>query len=253
MFVFPSIGPLEYSANPGKFGPRQRPGPRSAVSAIEIERVVVEHHRHANHGVRRRRIIEEGVGERKAPRASPPHAHRSACSVSRSRARYMLPSPSLNLIPVHTSQLSSVKLVRSRPPASGGHFFYVIVRPGRFKDNRKLPIVAIWSPKRRAANKLRGKRGRRQTAARRTRGRGHGEKGGRGRPEERAHREKTHGKARLGKAGARGGRGVPGGAVFVAATGRNGKQRCPARLSPSSWASTMVPLFGMNVSTIGDL
>ena len=36
------------------------------VSAIEIERVVVEHHRHADHGVRRRRIIEEGVGERKA-------------------------------------------------------------------------------------------------------------------------------------------------------------------------------------------
>lgn len=46
------------------------------------------------------------------------------------------------------------------------------------------------------------------------RGRGQG-----GRPEERAHREKTHGKARLGKAGARGGRGMIGGAVFVAAIG----------------------------------
>ena len=36
------------------------------VSAIEIERVIVEHDRHADHGVRRRRVIEEGVGERKA-------------------------------------------------------------------------------------------------------------------------------------------------------------------------------------------
>ncbi len=47
---------------------------------------------------------------------------------------------------------------------------------------------------------------------------------GQGRPEERAHREKTHGKARLGKAGARGGRGVPGGAVFVVATGHDGSK-----------------------------
>lgn len=51
------------------------------------------------------------------------------------------------------------------------------------------------------------------------RGRGQG-----GRPEEQAHREKTHGKARLGKADARGGRGVPGGAVFVAATGHDGSK-----------------------------
>ena len=36
------------------------------VSAIEVERVVVEHDRHADHGVRRRRVIEKGVGERKA-------------------------------------------------------------------------------------------------------------------------------------------------------------------------------------------
>lgn len=52
----------------------------------------------------------------------------------------------------------------------------------------------------------------------------HGEEEGRGRPEERAHREKTHGKARLGKAGARGGRGVPGGAVFMAAIGHDGSK-----------------------------
>ena len=65
----------------------------------------------------------------------------------------MLPSPSLNLIPVHISH-PSVKLIRPRPPASGGPFFHAIVRLGRFKDNWKLPIVAIWSPKRRAANRL---------------------------------------------------------------------------------------------------
>lgn len=52
----------------------------------------------------------------------------------------------------------------------------------------------------------------------------HDEEEGRGRPEERAHREKTHGKARLGKADARGGSGVPGGAVFVAAIGNAGSQ-----------------------------
>lgn len=145
-----------------------------------------------------------------------------------------------------------MKLVRSRPPASGGHFFYVIVRPGRFKDNRKLRIVAIWSPKRRAANKLRGKRGRRQTAARRTRGHGMARKGGRGRPEERAHREKTHGKDRLGKAGARGGRGVPGGAVFWPRLGAMGA-KVPSSLVAVIVGMTMVPLFGTNVSTIGDL
>ena len=36
------------------------------VSAIEVERVVVEHDRHTDHGVRGRRVIEEGVGEREA-------------------------------------------------------------------------------------------------------------------------------------------------------------------------------------------
>ena len=65
----------------------------------------------------------------------------------------MLPSPSLNLIPVHISH-PSVKLACTRPPASGGLFFHSIVRLGRLKDNRELPIVAIRSSKRRAVNRL---------------------------------------------------------------------------------------------------
>ena len=105
----------------------------------------------------------------------------------------MLPSPSLNLIPVHISH-PSVKLVRSSPPASGGHFFYVIVRPHHSKGNRELPIVAIWSPKRRAANKLRGKRGRQQTAARRTRGHGMARKRAGGAP-----KNERIGRKRMGK------------------------------------------------------
>ena len=67
----------------------------------------------------------------------------------------MLPSSSLNLIPVHILR-PSVVFARSRPPVSSEPFTYAIVYPRHSKGNRGLPIVAVRSPKRRAANKLRG-------------------------------------------------------------------------------------------------
>lgn len=145
-----------------------------------------------------------------------------------------------------------MKLVRSRPPASGGHFFYVIVRLGRFKDNQELPIVAIWSPKRRAANKLRGKRGRRQTAARRTRGHGMARKRARGAP-----KNERIGRKRTGKL-ASGRQTLVVGAVCLAVLflwprlGAMGA-KVPSSLVAVIVGMIMVPLFGMNVSTIGDL
>lgn len=145
-----------------------------------------------------------------------------------------------------------MKLVRSRPPASGGHFFYVIVRPGRFKDNRKLPIVAIWSPKRRAANKLRGKRDRRQTAARRTRGHGMARKRAGGAP-----KNERIGRKRMGKL-ASGRQALVVGAVCLAVLflwprlGTLGA-KVPSSLVAVIVGMIMAPLFGMNVSTIGDL
>ena len=81
----------------------------------------------------------------------------------------MLPSSSLNLIPVHISR-PPVVFARPRPPVSGEPFSYAIVYPRHSKGNRELPIVAVRSPKRRMANKLLGKRGGRQTAAIRARG-----------------------------------------------------------------------------------
>ena len=145
-----------------------------------------------------------------------------------------------------------MKLVRSRPPASGGHFFYVIVRLGRFKDNRKLPIVAIWSPKRRAANKLRGKRGRRRTAARRTRGHGMARKRAGGTP-----KNERIGRKRMGKL-ASGRQTLVVGAVCLAVRFLGPRLGAIGAKVPSSLVAVivgmiMVPLFGMNVSTIGDL
>ena len=48
------------------------------VSAIEIKRIVVEGHRHADHGVLRLRIGEEGIGERETLRS-----HHHALAVAR--------------------------------------------------------------------------------------------------------------------------------------------------------------------------
>lgn len=145
-----------------------------------------------------------------------------------------------------------MKLVRSSPPASGGHFFYVIVRPHHSKGNRELPIVAIWSPKRRAANKLRGKRGRQQTAARRTRGHGMARKRAGGAP-----KNERIGRKRMGKL-ASGRQALVVGAVCLAVLflwprlGTLGA-KVPSSLVAVIVGVIMVPLFGMNVSTIGDL
>lgn len=142
--------PLGIFGEPRGSSSRQRPGPRRfrnrnragscrARPPCRSRRVPLVHHRGRSRGA-------------ESPRASPPHARRSGVLQSRLRARYMLPSPSLNLIPVHISH-PSVVFVRPRPPASSGPFFYAIVRPHHSKSNRELPIVAIWSPKRRAANR----------------------------------------------------------------------------------------------------